>query len=276
MYEYEEILVEDDGPIGIVTLNHPERMNAWRFTTGHEMRHAIAAFDARDDIRAIIVTGAGRAFTAGADMSAEAQALRGQHHPAMDLVPATDAEYWDMGTPIIAAMNGAAVGIGMSLTITWDFRVMAEDAKYGFVFNRRGLLPEVGSTWVLPRLIGVANAVDLMLTGRIFTGKEAKAMGLANDAVPADKVLDRAKEIANEIADYVAPVSTALTKRMIYQHLLTDDRVGVRKFEQVLFDWALSQDDAKEGFQSFFEKRKPQWKLGKTSDFPQDLYSKGI
>src|SRR5947208_427531 len=136
MYEYEEILVEEDGRVGIVTLNHPERMNAWRFTTGYEMRHAIAAFDARDDIRAVIVT-----------------------------------------------------------------------------------------------------------------GKEAKAMGLANDAGPADQVLPRAKEIANEIADNVAPVSTALTKRMIYQHLLTDDRVGVRQFEQVLFDWALSQDDAKEGFQ---------------------------
>src|SRR4051794_18918703 len=134
---YETILTEDSDGIALLTLNRPERMNAWTVTMGIEVRHAIAAFDARDDIRAIVVTGAGRMFCAGADLVDKPDGK------APDLSRAGTKPFWEMNTPIIAAMNGAAVGAGMTIAMQWDFRVMAEDAKYGFVFNRRGLLPEL-------------------------------------------------------------------------------------------------------------------------------------
>jgi enoyl-CoA hydratase/carnithine racemase len=270
---YQDILVEDDGRIGIVTLNRPDRLNAATFGTTFEIRHA--TFDVRREIRAIVVTGAGRAFCVGMDLGADVQTVKGQRHPAEDLVPATDAPYWEMATPIIAAMNGVGVGGGLTLALQFDFRVMAEDAKYGFPFNRRGLLPEMGATWVLPRLIGGANATDLLLTGRIFSGTEAKALGLANEALPADKVLERSLQIANDIADNLAPVSTAVTRRLIAKNRAEPDRAAAEQFETELFYFLAAQEDAVEGFESFFEKRTPQWKMDKNRDFPSKIWGEG-
>jgi enoyl-CoA hydratase/carnithine racemase len=266
---YSTILVQDSGPVGVVTLNRPERLNAWTPLMGVELRAALVALDARNDIRAIVVTGAGRGFCAGADLSPDVQAE--SPRPNLD-DRSGETPYWQMNTPIIAAMNGAAVGVGMTMALQWDLRIVAEEAKYGFVFGRRGLLPELGSTWVLPRLIGVGNALDLLLTGRICTGREAAELGFANEAVPAAEVLDRALAIATDIAVNVAPVSAALTKRLVNRFLTEPDRDRAETVERRLSAWTTDQADLKEGAAAFLERRPPNWRLAKNDDFPEELF----
>jgi enoyl-CoA hydratase/carnithine racemase len=274
---YEHILADEKDGVATVTLNRPERLNAWTWRMGLELRHAIAGYDARDDVRVIVVTGAGRAFCAGADLSGRRGAVPAAEQAARDRVaadlrPASDEPYWTMATPIIAAMNGSATGIGMTLPMQFDLRIMAEEAQYGFVFNRRGFVPELGSTWIVPRLIGTARAMDLLLTGRIFDGAEGAALGLASEAQPADRVLDRAHEIARDIADNVAPVSAAVTKRLIYRNLTEDDRAAAVEHEGKLFSWSTQQPDGREGVAAFLGKRAPEWKMSKSADFPRDLF----
>jgi enoyl-CoA hydratase/carnithine racemase len=274
---YEHIAVEDAGGVAVVTLNRPEQMNAWTWRMGIEFRHAVAEFDAREDIRVIVVTGAGRAFCAGADLSrdpglSDEQLAALQAEVARRLAPCTEEPYWRLSTPIIAAMNGAAAGIGMTLPMQLDMRIMREDGKYGFVFNRRGFVPELGSTWMLPRLIGTAKAMDLLLTGRYFTGADAVAMGLASEALPAERVLERALELAHDIASNVAPVSAAVTKRMIYRNLEDGDRDAAVARESALFRWSTQSPDGREGAKAFMGKRTADWTMRKHADFPHDLY----
>jgi enoyl-CoA hydratase/carnithine racemase len=173
---------------------------------------------------------------------------------------------------MIAAINGAAVGVGMTLPMKLDIRIAAEDAKLGFVFARRGLTPEFGASWVLPRLVGAANAIELLLTGRIFDGREAVRLGLANEALPADRVLDRAREIADDIVRNVSPVAAAVTKNLVYRGLESEDLSGHARLEQQLYEWALNGADFLEGMASFVEKRAPEWRLGKNAAFPAELF----
>jgi enoyl-CoA hydratase/carnithine racemase len=266
---YEAILTSEDGGVGTVTLNRPERMNAWTPRMGLEVRHAIAAFDARDDIGVIIVTGAGRAFCAGADLDRTGPTVAELQE---EFRPVNDRPYWEMGTPMIAAINGSAVGVGMSFPIQLDMRIVAERAKLGFIFARRGLLPELGSSWNLPRLVGTANALDMVLTGRIFDGNEAVRLGVASEAHPAEMVLERATEIARDIVKNVSPIAAALTKRLVYTSLQTLDRSSHAVFENDLFQWAMTRPDGIEGMASFMEKRDPEWKVGKNSEFPHELF----
>jgi enoyl-CoA hydratase/carnithine racemase len=278
---YETLLTSADRGVATIVLNRPERMNAWTPRMGLELRHAIAGYDADDEIRAIVVTGAGRAFCAGADLEAGADTFSRLDRDerarlAEQLRPTHDRPYWEMRTPIIAAMNGPAVGVGMTMVMQWDLRVMAEDAKYGFVFNRRGVLPELGSHWLLPRLVGAARAFELLVTGRILTGAEAVAIGLANAAVPAGEVLERATALARDIADNVAPVSAALSKNLLYRFLEEDDREAAARLEEELFGWTTRQADAREGPVAFLEKRPPRWALAKNRDFPSELLERPL
>jgi len=263
------ILVEDSGGVGVVTLNRPQRLNAWTPRMGVELREAVATLDARDDVRVIVVTGAGRGFCAGADLSPDVQAEFSREDKE---AWAGGTPFWELNTPIIAAMNGPAVGVGLTMALQWDLRVVAEDAKYGFVFGRRGLLPELGSTWLLPRLVGVERAAELLLTGRMFRGREAVALGVAAEAAPADEVLGRALDIARDIAENVAPVSAALTKRLVYRFLTEPDRARAEQVERGLSLWTSEQDDVKEGAAAFLEKRAPNWRLAKNGDFPEELF----
>ena len=176
---------------------------------------------------------------------------------------------WTMRTPIIGALNGSAVGMGLTLPIQWDIRVMADDAKYGFVFNRRGVMPEFNSLWLLPRLIGLSHTVELLLTGRIFSGSEALALGLANRSVASGSVLDVAREIATEIATNTAPVSTAVTKQRVYEWLGEGDRERAFREEWELFRWLGGQPDAVEGVRAFMEKRPPSWAMPKSTEIPR-------
>ncbi len=279
---YETILVDDDGGVTTITLNRPERMNALNWRLGLELRHAIVHADARDDVRAIVVTGAGKAFCAGQDLSSGADAFRGgdvedrdERKRVTEALTVDDGkDYWEMNTPIIGAINGAAVGAGITIPLQWDMRIVAEDAKLGFVFNRRGVLPELNAPYILPRIVGLPRAFELLYTGRIFSGRDAAAWGLVNEAVPADQVLPRALEIARDIAVNVAPVSGAIVKRMLYEGLEQTDAARYQRFNHKVFGWVIRQPDAMEGPTAFMEKRAPHWKLAKNRDFPEDLFQR--
>jgi enoyl-CoA hydratase/carnithine racemase len=284
--EYATILTSEDDGVATVTLNRPERLNAGNARMLPEFRHAVAAFDARDDISAIIITGAGRGFCAGADMEPGQQNFT--HDPGVSAggdetlaeleeryKPVSDLQFWQMGTPIIAAVNGVAVGWGLTMAIQCDFRIMADNAKFGFVFTRRSLVPEFGCSWYLPRLVGSARALDLLITGRFFYGAEALSMGLATEVHPADQVLTRANEIARDIATNVGPLAAAMTKRLVLSGLEETDRTVHQKFENDNFSWLVQSPDALEGMMSFMEKRDPHWAMGKNSDFPSQLWPEG-
>lgn len=280
--EYETLTVERDGPIAVITFNRPEVMNALNWRMGLELRHSVHHADQDDDVRVIVVTGKGRAFCAGQDMSTGTTAFRRGDTPDEDLRARVTAEltvqnpkqYWEMNTPIIAAINGAAVGAGITIPLQFDLRVVAEEAKLGFVFARRGVLPELNSTMTLPLMTGVPRALELLMTGRIFSGREAVAYGLANEALPAEQVLPRAMELAREIAVNAAPVTVALVKRLVWENAALGTTLGdVQRRNSQLFRWTTQQPDAAEGPAAFLQKRDPQWTMRKNADFPDDVFA---
>lgn len=174
-----------------------------------------------------------------------------------------------MRTPIIGALNGSAVGIGMTFPIQWDIRIVNADAKYGFVFTRRGLTPEQNSLWLLPKLVGAATALELLITGRLFNGTEAQQLGIAHEAVPADQVLTRATEIAEEIAANTAPSAVGVTKQLFYEMLTEPDREAAFHREWEVFRWMGKQADCAEGGKSFLEKRPPEFTASKHVAIPE-------
>ncbi|MCH2173508.1 enoyl-CoA hydratase-related protein [Myxococcota bacterium] len=256
---YETLLVEVDNGVATLTLNRPDRMNAFNHTMSTELARAFAALDHADEVRAIVVTGAGRAFCAGVDIDGGLPQGDGAPKHWRSSESAATFRPWEMHTPIIAAINGAAVGLGLTYPMLWDIRVAAEDAKLGFVFNRRGFLPEGNSLWLLSRLVGASCALELLLTGRMFDGREAAELKLVSRAVPTDQVLPAAQQIARDIAENTAPVSTAITKRLFYSFLESSDRLGARAEELDYVRWAMEQPDFREGMSAFLEKRTPQW-----------------
>lgn len=272
---YETLLVQRQGRVGLITLNRPERRNAYTSRMGAELGQAFAEMEADENVRAIVVTGAGKYFCAGADLEGGGgtfNRLADDEERAQERQRAAGGPRpWEMRTPIIGAINGSAVGIGITLPMQWDIRIVARDARLGFVFNRRGVTPEANSTWIVPRLVGVSRAMELLLTGRLFSGEEAVAMGLASQAVDADQVLPTAMALAQDLADNVAPLSAAITKRLIYRFLSEPDRNAAQALEGRAFSWMGSQADAREGVTAFLEKRQPDWKLGKHTQLPFDL-----
>jgi enoyl-CoA hydratase/carnithine racemase len=266
---YETILLDRRRGVAVVTLNRPERRNAYTARMGAELGAAFAELEADDAVRAIVVTGAGRDFCAGADLERGGDTFTRSDNFEDRSRPARPAlRPWEMTTPIIGAINGSAVGVGLTLPMQWDIRIAAADAKLGFVFNRRGVIPEANSTWIVPRLVGVARAMDVLLTGRLFTGEEAAAMGLVSRAVERERVLPVALEIAEDIAVNTAPVSVALTKRLVYEGLVEPDRTASAAREGGAFWWTGKQPDAAEGIRAFLEKRPPDWKLSKRTPVP--------
>ncbi len=272
---YEQIFVDRRGSVALVTLDRPEQMNAWTWTMAAELADEFASLDADDSCRAIVVTGAGRAFCAGADLGGGESTFSGKSEAvgprdAAAAALAADRPY-RLKTPIIAAINGAAVGAGLTMTMEWDLRVVSEEAKLGFVFNRRGIMPDADLLWIVPRLIGASAAMDLLLTGRIFRGPEAERLGLVHRCVPRDDVVDTAMELAEDIATNTGPLSAAITKRVLWEFLEETDRAAALKRQQQLFAWTGRQADAREGVMAFLERRDPEWSLSKNSDYPEDL-----
>jgi len=264
------ISVERDGHVATVWLDRPERGNGFVSAMQVELHRRLEVLDADPDVRAIVVTGRGRFFSTGADLEPgganfafdEEQTARARKMMADRPRP------WKMRTPIIAAMNGSAVGLGLTFPLQWDIRIVNESAKYGFVFTRRGLIPEQNSLWLLPRLVGLSVALELLLTGRLFSGAEAKELGIATRAVPGDDVLPTALALAHEIATQTAPSAVALTKRLAYELLAETDREAAFHREWELFRWMGRQPDSAEGVASFVEKRAPEFPSGKHVEAP--------
>ena len=214
---YETILLDvaDDG-VATLTLNRPEALNAWNGRMAVEVEQALQACDVDDAVRAIVITGAGRAFCAGADLSGGGEAFKsgdGSGDARREREGTFAAGFWPFHVrkPVIAAINGHAIGVGITLPMTCDVRFVAEEAKLQFAFVRRGVIPELGSHAIVPRVIGLSNAADLMLTGRIFRGREAAELGLASKALPAEEVLPAALEHARQY-QAAAPTSVAIAK----------------------------------------------------------------
>ncbi len=267
---YEQILVDLENNVATVTFNRPEKLNAYTAQMGAELHQAFAELDENDDARVIVVTGAGRAFCAGADLSARGGATFDRRDQSQEPPPAARREIrpWNMKKPIIAAINGPAVGVGITLPMQWDIRVAAESARIGFVFVRRGVIPEALSTWLLPRLIGVAKANELLMSGRIISAKEALEFGIVSHVWPDAEFKQKVAELASDIAQNTAPVSVAITKRLIYGLLAEPSFERGYATDSKAFWWAGQQADASEGVSSFLEKRKPAWKMKPSKDFP--------
>lgn len=279
MPDYMAILTKVEAGVATIWLNRPEHRNSFSREMREELYAALAAFEAEDDVRAVVVTGAGRYFSAGADLSRGGSTFSGSPDTRSDSGQA-EAERapvvaWQMRTPVIAAMNGSAVGMGMTIPMSWDIRIAAAEGKYGFVFPRRGIVPEAGSTWIVPRLIGASRALEIMLTGRLISGTEAADLGLMTRALPADEVLPAALAIARDIAENTSAMSVAATKALIYRGLAEPDRAAHQQLEHEVFRWSGRQADAAEGVVAFLEKRAPQWRLSKSRDFPPQLLSEG-
>jgi enoyl-CoA hydratase/carnithine racemase len=271
MTTYETMLVEISDEVATVTLNRPKRLNAFDRLMSQEFAQVIRALDADDDVRVIVITGAGRVFCAGVDVeSGLPRDDEERPHWRTGETVAT-LQPWRLRTPLIAAINGDAVGLGLTLPMLWDIRVAAEDAKLGFVFNRRGFLPEANSMWLLSRLVGAATALELLLTARTFSGQEAAQMGLVTRAVPRGQVLPTALEIARDIAVNTAPLSTAITKRLFWAQLESNDRLASRAEELDFVRWVIEQPDFKEGMSAFLEKRQPRWTGKRIEDLPAGL-----
>ncbi len=271
MSEYQTIRTETADKVATIWLNRPEARNAFSGDMTRELHEAFARFEADEEVRAIVVTGSGRYFSAGADLGRRGGATFARPDGAAESPPpAARAEPPQMRTPVIAALNGSAVGMGLTLPVSWDIRFAAIDAKYGFVFTRRGLVPEAGSTWMLPRLVGVSRAMELLLSGRIFSGAEGAEIGLFTRALPADEVLPAAQEFARELAASTSAVSVAATKALVYQGL-DQDREESHEIERRVFRWMGNQPDAAAGVSAFLEKRAPQWPLSKVKDYPPML-----
>ncbi|MFX0030270.1 MAG: enoyl-CoA hydratase-related protein [Candidatus Hermodarchaeota archaeon] len=271
--DYELIIFETKGEIAQITLNRPERLNAWSYEMNNEIWDALEKVENNPNLRVTIITGAGRGFCAGADLSRGGSTFDGSSRPQEVDEGSRSAgslinRYFLLKKPVIVAINGPVVGVGVTFILPFDIRIASESARIGIVFNRRGVIPEIACPWILPRIIGVSKAAELMYTGRIVNAKEALEFGLVSRVVPDDKLMETAYEIADEIL-LSAPVSVTLTKRMLYQFLTETDAIKAERINSQYFRWTGQQPDAREGVVSFLQKRRPEWKLKVPGDMPE-------
>ena len=261
------VLIERRDPgILLVTFNRPDSMNAFSSEMAGGFIDALRTADTDDAVRVVVVTGVGRAFCAGADFSKGSGAFDAPTHDTFSSDPLERFHPWDCRKPVIAAINGHAVGIGLTMTLQCDIRIVADDAKLGIVQNRRGVLPDAHAHWTLPRLIGHGRATELLLTGRMFRGSDAAAWGIASEALPGDEVLPRALALAEEIAVHTAPVSVGVSKRLLWRSAPGADEIN--ELERDLHVHLMGTADSAEGVRAFMEKRDPQWSLSPTEDWP--------
>jgi len=255
-----------------VTLHRPERMNAFTDTMMEELLTVLDRVDEDDEVRAVIVTGAGRAFCAGADLGGG-----GGTFDASDRE--SEAEHRDGGgrvalrlfacrKPVIAAINGPAVGVGITMTLPMDVRLASETAKMGFVFARRGIVPEACSSWFLPRVVGISRAMEWVATGRVFPASEALAAGLVSELLPPEGLLPRARELALEIARNTSAVSVALSRQMLWRMLGAEHPMEAHRVDSRAIHFMGRSPDAAEGVQSFLEKRPPRFAMRVSRDLP--------
>ena len=255
-----------------LTLSRPERLNAFTTRMQAELLAAFDEIDANDDVRAVVVTGAGRAFCAGADLGGGGATFDASAHEALD-------EHRDGGglvalrifecrKPVIAAINGPAVGVGITMTLPMDVRLASRDARIGFVFARRGIVPEAASSWFLPRIVGISQAMEWVATGRIFSADEALAGRLVSRVLAPDELLPAAQALGREIAQNTSAVSVALSRQMLWRMLGAEHPMDAHRVDsRAIFAMGRSRD-AYEGVSSFLEKRQPRFPMRVSQDMP--------
>lgn len=291
MSDYEQIKTEiDENGIMVLTLHRPEAMNAFTGRMMHEIITALDEADNNDDVRAVIFTGDGeRAFCAGADLSQGDKtfnyAERSDGGKKSDVLADDGGINWssedirDGGgmvtlriyecvKPVIGAINGAAVGVGVTMQLPMDIRIASDNARFGFVFARRGIVPEACSSWFLPRIVGISQALQWCYSGEVFGAEEALRGGLISEIVPQADLLARAKEVALQMTQMSSPVSVSMTRQMMWRMLGADHPMEAHKVDSKAIFGRGRQSDAKEGVVSFLEKRPPEFKDAPSSDMP--------
>jgi enoyl-CoA hydratase/carnithine racemase len=262
--DYEQILTDKSDGILTITLNRPDRLNAWTGQMGHELRAAFDDSDADDDVRVVIVTGAGRAFCAGADLEGGGETF---DYSKRDTAGAAGRDnggeftlrVFDSKKPVIAAINGPAVGVGATMTLPMDIRLAADDARIGFVFARRGIIPEACSSWFLPRVVGISRAMEWVSTGRVFDAQEGLEGGLLRSLHPKEELLGAARALGREIAENTAPVSVALARQLMWRMLGAEHPMLAHRADSRGMVARGQSADAVEGVTSFLEKRPAQF-----------------
>jgi len=271
---FETLLYDVAEGVATVTLNRPDKLNAVNTTVIRELVEAFDHADGDDGVRAVIVTGAGRAFCAGADLGGGGATFAGgagraetpeQHRDGGGLVT---LRLFEMKKPVIAAINGPAVGFGITMTLAMDVRIASTAAKMGFVFSRRGVVPEACSTWFLPRLVGIAQAAEWAYTGRVFGPEEALAGGLVSEIVEPAALLPAARALAVEIAQNTSAVSVALIRQMLWRMLGADHPREAHRIDSLGMWHTGRSADAHEGVTSFLEKRPPRFAGRPSKDMP--------
>lgn len=281
MADYTQIKFDVADNIATITLDRPEKMNAYTRVMMAEIIDAIDRTDADDDVRAVIFTGSGdRAFCAGADLtpedgkrpfSSETEVTDLSDDIVRDGGGRVTLRLFDSKKPLISACNGVAVGIGATMQLAMDMRLASDNARFGFVFARRGIVPEACSSWFLPRLVGVSRAMEWCMTGRIFDAQEALDGGLVRSVHPQTELMDAARGLAREIADNTSAVSVAMTRAMLWRLPSEDHPMMAHRIDSRAIYRLSRGSDAKEGIASFLEKRPPDYP-GKVSEDMPDFY----
>jgi len=271
---FTELLFDVADGVATITLHRPEKLNAFTVTMMKELIAAFELTDGDDAVRAVIVTGAGRAFCAGADVSGGGQTFDYESQGEREIREFRDGgglvslRIFESKKPVIAAFNGPAVGVGVTMTLPMDIRIASTNARFGFVFARRGIVPEAASSWFLPRLVGISQAAEWCYTGRIFPAEEALTGRLVSRVVAPDALLDTARGIAREIADNTAPVSVMLTRAMLWRMLGADHPMEAHKVDsKAIFERGRSAD-AIEGVTAFLQKRPAAFPMRPSTDMP--------
>jgi enoyl-CoA hydratase/carnithine racemase len=272
---FTEIKYEVSDNILTITLHRPDKLNAFTHVMRDELIAAFDKADADDEVRAIIVTGSGRAFCAGADLGAgkdtfnyEARGLKVEDTVHRDGGGQVTLRMFQCKKPIIGAINGPAVGIGVTMTLPMDIRIAADNAKLGFVFSKRGIVPEACSSWFLPRIVGISQALDWVYSGRVFSAQEAKDGGLVRSLHATDDLLAAAREIARTYADQTSAVSVALSRQMMWRMLGADHPMEAHKVDSRGISYMGQSPDVTEGVQSFLEKRPAEFGMKVSEDMP--------
>src|SRR4051812_46197662 len=278
--DFSEIRYEVADSVLTITLNRPDRLNSFTPTMMSELIEAFDAADGDDDVRAVIVTGEGRGFCAGADLARRGETFdwraRGTGGEGGANIPRdgggrVSLRIFESTKPVIAAINGPAVGVGITMTLPMDVRLVAQGAKIGFVFARRGIVPEACSSWFLPRLVGISQAMEWVATGRVFDADEALRGGLVRSVHAPDELLAAANALAREIADNASPMSVAVARRLLWTMLGAEHPMDAHRADSRAMFHRGQSDDAREGVTSFLEKRAPQF-TDRVSEGLPDLF----
>tara|TARA_B100001250_G_scaffold315808_1_gene278123 strand:+ start:1135 stop:2007 length:873 start_codon:yes stop_codon:yes gene_type:complete len=277
--EYKTICLDETDSTAILKLNRPENLNAFNMQMLEDMLSAIDYVNNDDNIKSLIITGAGRAFCAGADLSSGEKTFdksfdtKGKFESDFrrDAGGILSLKIYNSLKPVISACNGVAVGIGATMQLPTDIRIGTKDSRYGFVFAKRGIVPDGCASWFLPKIIGISNALELCYSGRIINATEALNIGLLNYLVDEDQLIDKAIELSNSFFDSSAPISIAMTRHMLWSLSADDNPEHAHIIESKLIDSRGASDDAKEGVMSFLQKRGPNFKNKISSDMPSDF-----